>query len=576
MSIPRPEHPKPQFQRKNWMNLNGAWEFAIDNGRSGQARKLAEDGAEYDLRIEVPFCPQSRLSGLQHKDFLYGVWYRRTVNLSAADLGGLVFLHVGAADWKSFVFVNGKLAGTHEGGYVSFRTDITDFVHAGENTIVIYCEDDERDPMIPRGKQSEEYYSHGCDYTRTTGIFGTVWLEFVPKTHIESVKYFPDPKAGSVLLEAELSGVGEFSAEITYEGQPAASASVSSSGGTVRLALLLSEIHLWEPGCGRLYDVILRYGEDEVHSYFGLRSVRMDGYRFLLNEKAVFQRLVLDQGFYPDGVYTAPSDRDLAQDIALSMACGFNGARLHQKTFEERFLYHADRAGYLVWGEYGNWGLDHTRPEAVYSFLPEWLAEVRRDFNHPSVIGWCPFNETWDVGGRRQYDPFIALIYDVTKAADPTRPVIDTSGNYHVKTDIFDVHDYEQDPEKFKSHFAGLVPEDRIIEQCMNRQTYEKGQPLFVSEYGGIRWSPAPESKEAWGYGNAPKSPEEYQARYKVLTETLLRNPKIMGFCYTQLTDVEQEQNGVYTFDRQEKFPAEFYRSVNAEKAAIEEETGEG
>ena len=346
--------------------------------------------------------------------------------------------------------------------------------------------------------------------------------------------------------------------------------SVENVSGTVRLMLPLAETHLWEPGRGRIYDITLRFGEDRVHSYFGLRSARMEGYAFLLNEKAVFQRLVLDQGFYPDGVYTAPSDADLAQDIALSMACGFNGARLHQKTFEERFLYHADRMGYLVWGEYGNWGLDHTRPEAVYSFLPEWLSELKRDFNHPSLIGWCPFNETWNIGGRPQYDTFIGLVYDVTKAADPTRPVIDTSGNYHVRTDIFDVHDYEQDPQEFAEHFAHLVPEDRITEQCMNRQTYEKGQPLFVSEYGGIRWSGEPESEKAWGYGNAPKTPEEYRNRYRALTETLLANPKIMGFCYTQLTDVEQEQNGVYTFDRQEKFPAEFFREVNTQKAAIE------
>ncbi len=602
MSIPRPEHPKPQFQRENWVNLNGTWDFEIDNGRSGQARKLYEDEAEYKLSINVPFCPESKLSGLAHKDFLYGVWYRRKVCIDPEKLTGLVFLHIGAADWKTSVYINGRPAGNHEGGYVSFKVDITDAVHPGENTIVICCEDDERDPMIPRGKQSEEFYSHGCDYTRTTGIWQTVWLEFVPKTHIESVKYYPDPKQGAVLVEAVLHGKGTFSAEAFYDelqedgfklssdcqgdgsldsrdcrrdfGNAVGFAAAENAAGTIRVLLSLSEIHLWEPGHGRLYDLLLRFGEDEVHSYFGLRSVRMEGYAFLLNEKAVFQRLVLDQGFYPDGVYTAPADADLARDIALSMACGFNGARLHQKTFEERFLYHADRAGYLVWGEYGNWGLDHTRPEAVYSILPEWLGQMRRDFSHPSLIGWCPFNETWDVDGRAQYDPLIGLIYDVTKEADPTRPVIDTSGNYHVRTDIFDVHDYEQDPEKFAEHFAHLVPEDRITEQCMSRQTYEKGQPLFVSEYGGIRWSGEPESEKAWGYGNAPKTPEEYKTRYRALTEILLQNPKIMGFCYTQLTDVEQEQNGVYTFDRKEKFPAEFFREVNTQRAAVEQSQG--
>ena len=570
MTIPRPEYPRPQFERASWINLNGEWAFEIDNGRSGQARGLYKEDAQLEARILVPFCPESSLSGIGHKDFMYGVWYQREVELTKEQLFGRTVLHFGAADYQTYAYVNGTLAGTHRGGYVSFAFDISALVHEGRNILTVYCEDDTRDPMIPRGKQSEEFYSHGCDYTRTTGIWQTVWLEFMPETHIENVRYYSEIHDASVTIEAELIGKGMLTVEAFYEGRPVGHAALESSGGHAVLWLPLSEKHLWEPGAGRLYDLVLTYGEDKVKSYMGLRSTRIEGNRYLLNDTPVFQRTILDQGFYPDGVYTAPDEAALVRDIQLSMSCGFNGARLHQKVFEERFLYHCDRLGYLVWGEYPNWGLDHTRPESVFAILPEWLEEVNRDFNHPAIIGWCPFNETWDVKGRKQDDEVLRTVYLATKAADRTRPCIDTSGNYHVVTDIFDIHDYEQDPEIFASHFARLVSEGVVENHCNSRQTYTPGKAFFVSEYGGIRWSVRDKGEEAWGYGNAPKTSEEYMARYKALTEALLRNPGIMGFCYTQMTDVEQEQNGVYTFAREEKFPAEFFRSVNSQKAAIE------
>ena len=571
MEMPRPEYPRPQFERAGWKNLNGTWAFEIDNGRSGQARGLYREDAVLQDRILVPFCPESSLSGIGHKDFMYGVWYQREVELTKEETAGRTVLHFGAADYRTFVYVNGAPAGTHKGGYVSFSFDVTSLVKEGKNLLTVYCEDDTRDPMIPRGKQSEEFYSHNCDYTRTTGIWQTVWLEFMPETHIGSVRYYPEISDASVKIEAMLCGAAKLSVEAFYEGRPAGSVSLESAGGLTELTLSLSEKHLWEPGAGRLYDLVLTYGEDTVRSYVGLRSTRIEGNKYLLNERPVFQRTILDQGFYPDGIYTAPTEEALVRDIELSMSCGFNGARLHQKVFEERFLYHCDRLGYLVWGEYPNWGLDHTRPEAVFAILPEWLSEVERDFNHPAVIGWCPFNETWDVNGRKQDDDVIRMVYLATKAADRTRPCIDTSGNYHVETDIFDVHDYEQDPEIFASHYEKLVSDGVVENHCNARQTYAPGSAFFVSEYGGIRWSVRDKGSEAWGYGSAPKTGEEYMARYQALTETLLGNPGIMGFCYTQMTDVEQEQNGVYTFDREEKFPAEFFRKVNSQKAAIEE-----
>ena len=572
-SIPRSEHPKPQFQRDKWMNLNGQWAFEIDNGRSGKARGLHQADAQLSDTILVPFCPQSELSGVNHKDFLYGVWYRRTVDLTKEQLSGRVALHFGAVDYRCEAFVNGVSVGTHTGGYVSFCFDVTEAVHEGENVITVYAEDDERDPLIPRGKQSELFYSHGCDYTRTTGIWQTVWMEFLPETHIEKIKIFPNVETGSFDVEALLKGAGTLAVEASYEGRPMGVASVKADGGLVRLHLPLQETHLWELGCGRLYDLKLTYGADTVQSYAGLRSVRLDGYRFLLNGKSVFQRTVLDQGFYPDGIYTAPSDQALENDIHLSMACGFNGARLHEKIFEERFLYHCDRLGYMVWGEFPNWGLDVTRPDAVYSVLPEWLEEVERDFNHPALIGWCPFNETWDRDHRKQDDNVLRAVYLATKSADPTRPCIDTSGNYHVATDIYDVHDYEQNVEIFKNHYDELANGGELWDQVNHRgtgvrQQYDGKLPVFISEYGGIGWT---KEEKAWGYGNMPKSEEEFIERFRGLTSAILDNPRIMGLCYTQLTNVEQEQNGLYTYDRQPKFDVNIFREVLTKKAAIED-----
>ncbi len=424
--IPRPEHPKPQFMRSSWQNLNGTWEFAIDQSRSGIARELYDPQASFERTITVPFCPESELSGIGHKDFLYGVWYRRTVEFTQSQCDNRVVLHFGAVDYEATLWVNGKKVGSHKGGYVSFCFDITEFIAPGRNTITLFARDDNRDPMIPSGKQCGEYASFGCFYTRTTGIWQTVWLEFTPKAYIQSVKLDTDVPSATLYITAQLARAGEFRAEASFEGQPMGSVKALSRGGELRVHIPLAEKHLWELGKGGLYDLELYYGDDHVHSYFGLRSARMDGYKFLLNERSSFQRLVLDQGFYPDGIYTAPSDEALEHDIKMSMAMGFNGARLHEKVFEERFLYHADRLGYLVWGEYPNWGLDVSKPQAIYGILPEWLEEVKRDYNHPSIIGWCPFNETWDCDCHQKYDDLLRTVYLATTAADPGRPCINT------------------------------------------------------------------------------------------------------------------------------------------------------
>lgn len=572
-SVPRPEYPRPQMVRSKWMNLNGDWEFEIDHGASGRERGFAER-EELSGRINVPFCPESCLSGVGYTDFMAAVWYRRTFVLPEDWQGQRVLAHFGAVDYEAFVYVNGTLVGSHRGGYISFSLDITDQLQAGTNVITVCAEDAVRTSNQPAGKQSQRYGSWGCLYTRTTGIWQTVWLEAVPQISIANLKLTPDMASVALHVEAELATNGdgmELVARAVYEEQGVGEARFPVTGNLAQGTLALSQLYPWEPGQGRLYDLTLtleRDGEivDKVDSYFGMRSVTWGEGKIYINGKPVFQRLILDQGFYPDGIYTAPADQELKDDILRSMELGFNGARLHQKIFEPRFLYWADRLGYLVWGEHASWGLDISTMEGAKHFLPEWLEELARDYNHPAIVGWCPFNETH----VDQEDAVIGLTYTVTKAFDRTRPVIDTSGYVHVQTDIFDCHNYDQNPESFARSFAGLAGEGEIFMNHPDRDARAwHHQPYFVSEYGGIRW--APEQDEGWGYGDAPRTEAEFLERYRALTTALLRNPGVCAFCYTQLTDVEQEVNGLYTYERKPKFEARLIREINQQIAAIEE-----
>lgn len=572
-TIPRPEHPQPQMQREEWTNLNGEWNFYIDYGNSGEDRKLYKD-TELPEKIIVPFCPESRCSGVEHKDFMPAVWYQKKLMLKKELNGKRLLLHFGAVDYACSVWLNGEAVGKHRGGYVSFAFDITGYVRDGENNLVVMAGDNLRCGLQPRGKQSPEYFSRGCNYTRTTGIWQTVWLERVPERHILSVQYYPNVAENSLTIKALVCGEGVLEARASYEGRECGCGRVETLGQVAALTISLTESHLWEAGQGRLYDLELTFGEDRVKSYFGMREIRIQGEKVLLNGKPVFQRLVLDQGYYPDGIYTAPSEADLERDIRLSMEAGFNGARLHQKIFEPRYLYHCDRLGYLVWEEHACWGLDYSRPEALKAFLPEWMEAMERDFNHPAIVGWCPFNETWDVDGRKQDEDLLRVVYGVTKLYDRTRPCIDTSGSYHVITDIYDLHDYEQDPEILAGHYEGFRAGGELQDTHPHRQTPVKGIPVMISEYGGIRWDTGTAGERDWGYGETPRTREEFLDRYRKLTDVLLDNPRMSGFCYTQLYDVEQEVNGLYTYGREPKFDMELIRAVNSRKAAIEAEDG--
>ena len=580
--IPRNEHPRPDRMRKDWLCLNGEWDFEIDNSKVGVEKKFFLRDS-LDMKITVPFTAESVLSGIGHTDFINAVWYRRNLDIPSEWVGKRVIFHIDACDYETQLYVNGvPYMGSHKGGYTSFQYDITDMLKDSGNYVTVYVIDDIRSRTQVSGKQSHELNSHGCYYTRTTGIWQTVWLEAVEPAYVTAYKIFANISEPSVAVDV-LTSAASVGAELTvdayYQGKHMGSASATVNSLSTTVDIKLAEKHLWECGNGRLYDLkfsLTKNGKtDTMDGYFGLREVALTREKGLqINGKTVFGRFVLDQGFYPDGIITAPSDEALVFDIEASMRCGFNGARLHQKVFEPRFLYHADRLGYMVWGETGNWGLDHTLECNIYNFLPEWLEEIERDFSHPSVIGWCPTNETWDKFGRQQSNEFLDTVYDVTKALDKTRPVITSSGSFPTKrTDVHDVHDYEQDPEKFRYNYS-RIPEGIVNDQLnrMNpkRQISKTNLPIFVSEYGGIGWVMNKDGN-GWGYGKSVKDEAEFFDRLKGLTDALLDNPDIFAYCYTQLTDVEQEQNGLLTYDRQFKFEPERYHAILSKKAVIED-----
>ncbi len=580
-SIPRNEYPRPQLVRSEWLNLNGEWGFEIDYAKSGEEKEFFTRESLND-KIIVPFCPESKLSGIGNTDFMECVWYRKNFEIPEKWNGKNIILHFGAVDYHAKVYVNGKKVGEHKGGYTGFSFDITEYIKETENYITLCAYDNNRSHNQPSGKQCPKLNSYFCSYTRITGIWQTVWLEAVDKCYIKSLKIDTNTQTPSVQILSVLSGnfLGcRIEATAFWEGKVVGSVLSDVISDNVFLEIQLSEKHLWEVGKGNLYDLKIEIKKDEqlydsVESYFGLRSVSLSGRKFLLNGKSFFGRWVLDQGYYPDGLYTAPTDEDLKNDILYSMQLGFNGARLHEKMFEPRFLYWADKLGYTVWGEHANWELNITEAGQIQYFLPEWIEFIERDYNHPALIGWAPFNETWDFEGKKQCDELLRMVYKTTKALDKTRPVIDTSGNYHVETDIFDVHDYEQNTELFRQHYIGFTEyshDDLDIRtpfnKYKNRHTYDRKLPVFVSEYGGIKWS----EEEGWGYGETPKTKEEFIERYRKLTEVLLQNENLFGFCYTQLYDIEQEQNGLMTYERKFKFPPEIFYEINTQKAAIED-----
>lgn len=587
---PRSEHPRPQLTRPEWLNLNGEWTFEIDQGDSGRERGLLD--RELSGVITVPFCPESELSGVAHTDFINAVWYRRDVVVPSEWSGKRVLLHFQAVDYDATVWVNGAELARHRGGWSGFTCDLSGVAAPGESAaIMVRARDLKNMPgNRPGGKQSNHQHANaGCHYTRTTGIWQTVWLEAVgERAYLLRPRLTPDcanSRLGVVQpIRGHATGLSvrvELSDRkgIVARAEAAADKDFSPS---LSLDIPADRLKPWGPGDPHLYDLVVTLVDadggvvDAATSYAGMRSVTIDGRAVRVNGVSVFQRLVLDQGYYADGVMTAPSDQALIDDIQLSLDAGFNGARLHQKVFEERFLYHADRMGYLVWGEFGDWGIDRGNPRAGY--ITEWLEVLERDYSHPSIVGWCPLNETAQPRpeGIEGLDDLTRGLFLATKAMDQSRPVLDTSGYSHrvPETDIYDCHDYTQDPDEFEKRHATTRdgtpyyngPEDR------RWSVPYAGQPFFVSEFGGIRWNPsAANSSESWGYGREPADIEEFYTRFDRLCRTLLDDPSMFAYCYTQLTDVFQEQNGVYFFDRATKFDMARIRASQERAAAIEE-----
>lgn len=576
--VPRAEHPRPDMFRENWLTLNGEWQFEIDKAGDGDARGLVS-GKDLNSKIVVPFCPESKLSGLGlgNTEKLKNVWYRRTFEVPASMKGSRVLIHFGAVDFTAWVYVNGKMAGMHTGESSSFKFEITGLLKEGSNELVVKVLDDMWSGRQPYGKQSPEQ-SAGCSYTRTTGIWQPVWLEAVGSSFVEKLKIIPDPDNSRVLLTACINGSDRdlvLNAEAFADGKRTGS-DTAAGPWTTPMVINLKKKILWEPGAPFLYDLKLTLSSggkvvDELSSYFGLRRVSIEGRRMLINGKPVFQRLILDQGFYPDGLWTAPSDEALKSDIEMSIACGYNGARLHQKVFEPRFLYWADKLGYMVWGESPNWGFGF-KPEAYSGYVNEWVEILERDWNHPSIVGWCAFNETPPQAGELQQ-----MMWNVTKAIDPTRPALETSGWAHTipHPEVLDAHDYEGNPEVLKKRWlsnlsVGLKPDEKPSAwQATHNQHGAKadlGVPFMVSEIGGIGWA----TEGGWGYGNKPKSQDEFYARYKGTIDAMLDNPHLFGFCYTQLTDIEQEKNGLYFYDRRPKFDVNKLKEITSRKAAYE------
>lgn len=564
----RTEYPRPQFVRTDWMSLNGAWDFAFDE-------------EAYEETINVPFVYEAKLSGIEKREFHDQVWYRRTFEIPEHWKGKRILLHFGAVDYACQVFVNGKNVMRHVGGQSSFSVDITEALDAHVNELKLCVRDFHRELDIVRGKQFWKEESESIFYTASMGIWQSVWLEPVSDKYIRQVHITPLLDEKSVKFSYELEQARECVLEttISFDGIEAGNFSVSLNHAKGEFTVRIDEEALgcwntvedlvWSPESPRLFDVTftLRGGGitwDSVQSYFGLRKVSVENGRFLLNNRPYYQKLVLDQGFWPEGLFTAPSDEALIKDIQLAKDMGFNGVRKHQKVEDPRFLYHADRMGLLVWGEMASGYCYSNR--LIKDTVNEWICEIERDYNHPCIVVWTALNESWGVletAHSREQQNFCKAMYALIKSLDGTRAVIDNDGWEHVETDLLTIHDYEPEREALMERYGSM---ERILrEQPAGRGLYAgegryRNEPVLVTEFGGISFQK--DATEGWGY-SAAVSEEDFVRRYREVVQPLLKSEWLQGFCYTQLTDVEQEINGLYTYDRCPKIDPEQIRRIN-------------
>jgi hypothetical protein len=576
-SVPRPEHPRPDRVRKHWQNLNGVWEFALDPRDAGLQGRW-NDGRPLPGRIVVPFCPESLLSGVFDEDFHPVCWYARSFDVPEALRGGRVLLHFGAVDYRADAWLNGRHLGRHEGGYDPFQFDVTELVKPCGNRLTVRVHDDPHQAK-PRGKQSPDRYPEGCTYMRVTGIWQTVWLESVGRTYVRDFVLRTHPETGRLEIRAECEGPTtglSFEVCVRRGGKERARSRAPLAGSEVELPVVVPGVEPWSPEKPALYDLEFLVSNanghtvDCVASYAGFRRIETRGGSYRLNGKPFFFAAALDQGYYPAGLYTPPSDRDLRGDVEWARRYGLNGVRKHQIVAEPRYYYWCDRLGLTVWGEMADWGADLADSEG---FLRQWRACVRRDINHPCIITWVPTNERTapEDGGMSRIK---VRLYEATKALDPTRPVIDTSGYCHARTDVVDLHVNPPDGKacrRWWETWRRSIAASGNFPAYSDRPAYargfgHRGQPVVISETGNWRiselgpmglWTP-------YGCGPIP-TVREYLDTYRDFFLALIAEPECAGFCYVQLYDVEGEVNGYLTYDRKPKVPPEAIRQVHAE-----------
>ena len=550
MTVPRSEYPRPDFRREGWLCLNGQWEFSIGEPTFRQT-------------ITVPYACEAPLSGINDKGFHETVWYRRTFTLPREMLGKRILLHFGAVDYVCDAWVNGQLVCSHTGGQTGFEADITEALQDGENTLQVRAWDDYRDPAMPRGKQYWELESKGMYYSRTTGIWQSVWREAVEPLHLVRCHITPDLDARTVSFEYQLSqDAREVSFAVSFRGEPVAELTVPYDRRNPRAMLCLEtawkEDMVWSPENPSLLDVRITLRDehgitDVVDTYFGMRKVSFENGQFMLNNRPYYQKLVLDQGYWEESLMTAPTDEAFVRDIQLTKAMGFNGVRKHQKVEDPRYLYHADRLGLLVWGEIGS-AYVFTK-EFVSRISSEWTEAVLRDYNHPCIVVWTPMNESWgvrDVKTDSAQQAHCNAMMQLTKALDPTRPVIDNDGWEHTCGDLITLHDYTQDGQQLKKMFGTL---DAILELKMKPHDKGlfadgygyRGQPILLSEFGGVKF----------------EDPAQFAGLLAEVIGAVRESPLIQGCCYTQLTDIENERNGLLTYQREPKIPLETICAIN-------------
>ena len=586
--IPGPEHPRPDFQRSSWLNLNGCWSFAFDDQNMALSEAWYLPGHRLEGTITVPFAYQTRMSGIGPTDEIHPVlWYGRTVAIPDEMRGRRILLHFGAVDFQADVYVNGVHAGSHRGGYTPFHLDITDFLRDGENELRLRAED-QPDVSQPRGKQYWETGLMGCWYTPVSGIWQTVYLEAVGETALETVHITPDVDRQMCVMELSLDSMPrrplELEAVFRFEGAEVRRVRTEIRGKRMKLPVDLMEhggmdpVHIWSPDRPELYDVevvLSSRGEelDRVQTYFGLRKVEVRGGKVYLNNCPVYQRLVLDQGYWPDSLITPPSDSAIQEDIRLTKVLGYNGARKHQKLEDPRYYYWADRMGLLVWGEipspYEFCG------ESVNHLFETLSGFIHRDFNHPCIIAWVPLNESWGVrqiytDARQQ--ALARMLYQAAKALDGTRMVSANDGWEQVETDICALHDYAAEGSVMAAHFADRAAVEKHA--CDWRPCYVQGaahtgeEAFLVTEYGGIAFSNVglqgdAGGMESWGYHDKVESEEAFFRRFRSVTDAIRAIPYCEGYCYTQLTDVMQEINGLLTPDRKPKIDIGRFAAMN-------------